>query len=155
MATPDNSPIWTGTLTVWWPVALAVAITVFLAVLSSFAAPALLVLALVTPIVVLSLLAFTKVRVDVSPSEVLVAFTPLGWPVKRISMDEIVSSEVTDLRPLEWGGWGYRVKWKAGHTAVVLRGGEAIVIGKRSGEFFVVTIDDAKTGAAAIRSHLV
>ena len=56
--------------------------------------------------------------------------------------------EVIDVRPGEWGGWGYRGSVKVfGRAAVVLRAGTGIRVDLVGGRAFAVTVDDAETGA--------
>jgi len=50
----------------------------------------------------------------------------------------------------EFGGWGVRTSVATGATGVVLRSGEAIEIHRTGGRRFLVTVDDAATGAALL-----
>jgi hypothetical protein len=54
------------------------------------------------------------------------------------------------VNPLaEFGGWGWR--WGAdGRVGVVLRAGEGIQVTRTNGKRFVVTVDDAQTGASVL-----
>lgn len=58
--------------------------------------------------------------------------------------------ERRDIRPLEYGGWGYRVRPRS--TAVVLRGGQALALRPAGGREFAVTVDDADTAAALLNT---
>ncbi|WP_433830626.1 DUF1648 domain-containing protein [Actinoplanes sp. CA-015351] len=71
-----------------------------------------------------------------------------GFAFKRIALDEITGAEVAEINPIEWGGWGYRVK--PGSSALVLRGGPGLVLQLRDGRRFAVTLDDPRTPAALI-----
>ena len=51
----------------------------------------------------------------------------------------------------EFGGWGYRVG-RGGRVGVVLRTGEALQVQRTGGRAFVVTVDDAATGAALLNT---
>src|SRR5699024_2484071 len=46
---------------------------------------------------------------------------PFGWPRPRIAPENIASAHASDINPLEWGGWGYRVS-RNGVAAVIRRG---------------------------------
>lgn len=77
----------------------------------------------------------------------------LGWPRVRVRAGDIATVEVVQVSPLgEFGGWGYR--FSLGVTGVVVRAGEGIRVTRRSnGRAFVVTVDDAETGAALLRGY--
>lgn len=67
----------------------------------------------------------------------------LGWfgiPIKRIPIDQVVGASVAEIRPREWGGWGYRVL--PGRSALVIRGGPGMVVDLVDGRRFAVTLDD-------------
>lgn len=76
----------------------------------------------------------------------------LGLPRVRVALDDIESVAVIDAQPMaEFGGWGIRLAVD-GRFGVVLRAGEAIAITRRGARPFVVTVDDADTGAALLRA---
>lgn len=78
----------------------------------------------------------------------------LGWPRKRIALDDIRSVQVVAVNPVaEFGGWGWR--WTVGgRSGIVLRVGEGIEVTQANGRRFVVTVDDAGTGAAVLAGLL-
>jgi hypothetical protein len=66
-------------------------------------------------------------------------------------LEQIVGASVIDLKPREWGGWGYRGSRRAfGRAAVVLRAGPAIRLDLTDRRTFAVTVDDAATGAGLV-----
>lgn len=71
-----------------------------------------------------------------------------GIPVRRLKIEDISSARSIDAVPTELGGWGWRVV--PGVTAIVLRAGDAIELTFKTGRRFVVTVDDATTGAALL-----
>jgi len=74
----------------------------------------------------------------------------LGWPRVRIWADDIARVRVIEVNATgEFGGWGYRWAGK-GRTGIILRDGDAIEITKKNGKSFVVTVDDARTGARVL-----
>ena len=106
-----------------------------------------LVLAFVAVIV------FTRLTVEVTDNEVRIAYG-WGWPLQRITWDRVASVQVVNVRPTEWGGWGYRwVPWKKG-TAAVMRAGSGFRFDFANGKVFVVTVDDADAGLEIIRGVL-
>lgn len=73
-----------------------------------------------------------------------------GWPRKRIPLDDIRSVQVVDVNPSrDFGGWGWR--WAGqGRSGIILRAGEGIEVTEAGGRRFVVTVDDAATGAGVL-----
>lgn len=85
-------------------------------------------------------------RVTVDRRGLRVALGPLGWPRIVIPAADVASAVAADVSALgDFGGWGYKV-WP-GSTGVLLRSGPAIVVTRRSGRRFTVTVDDATTAA--------
>jgi hypothetical protein len=94
---------------------------------------------------------FATVRVTADRHGLTVRYGPFGWPRTRIGLDRIARAETIVVRPMEHGGWGYRGSITAlGRAAVVVRAGEGIQLDLTDGTRFVVTVDDAETGAGAI-----
>ncbi len=87
------------------------------------------------------------VRVDESG---LTVSSALGLPRFRVPLDDVAAATSVDVTPMgEFGGWGLRLA--PGRFGVVLRTGEAIDVTRRSrARRFVVTVDDAATGAALL-----
>lgn len=108
----------------------------------------LVVSAVVMVAVAVLALVLGSARVTVDRRGLTVALGMLGWPRLRIPADDIVSVTVTDVSPMQYGGWGYRVL--PGARGVILRSGEALVVTRRSGQRFAVTVDDAGTAAGLL-----
>ncbi|WP_347976027.1 DUF1648 domain-containing protein [Microbacterium sp. ProA8] len=105
--------------------------------------------------VALLLLAFAAttlafhVRVDDSGLHV---GSVLGIPRFHVPLADIESAARVEVNPMgEFGGWGLRLS-TGRRFGVVLRAGEAIEVLRRSGKRFVVTVDDADTGAALLEA---
>ncbi|MFI1463427.1 hypothetical protein [Nocardia carnea] len=88
------------------------------------------------------------VRVVVDQRGLTVGTGLLGWPRWRLAPAEISEVTATDISPAHYGGYGIRLT--PGATAVVLRGGPGIVVTRRSGRQFAVSVDDAETGAGVL-----
>lgn len=104
----------------------------------------------VVAVLLLALVAMTvafHVRIDDTGMRV---DSLLGIPRFRLPLADVASAARVEVDPMgEFGGWGLRVG--AGRRlGVVLRRGEAIEVTRRSGRRFVVTVDDARTGAALL-----
>jgi hypothetical protein len=103
--------------------------------------------------VLLRMFSIVRVRVDTEKITIRVG----GWPnwTMALWVAEIGRVETIDLRPMEWGGWGYRgsLRWFR-RAAVVVRGGPAILLHLKSGKRLAVTVDRADAGCEAIRRLL-
>lgn len=76
----------------------------------------------------------------------------LGFPRFHIPLGNVAGATVTHVNAFtEFGGWGVRVG-RRGDWGVVVRTGEAIEVERRHGAPFVVTVDDAATGAGLLTS---
>ncbi|KOU64704.1 hypothetical protein [Streptomyces sp. IGB124] len=113
------------------------------------AGPAWLVAALAPGLAALAVLACSSVRARVTGEGLEVAFGPLGWPVRRWPAAAVESARVEDRRPVQVGGWGYRLSGLG--TTVMLRAGECLVV-RAGGRDFAVSVDDAARGAALLNS---
>lgn len=108
--------------------------------------PALLVLVLAMAALTLTS-AVVVVTVD---ARGLRARSAVGWPRFAVPLDEITGVDVVQVRPLrQYGGWGFRLTLD-GQVGYVVRTGEAIEVTRTGGRTFVVTVDDAGTGAALL-----
>lgn len=75
-----------------------------------------------------------------------------AWPRAVVPLDEVEHADVAQVDPLrDFGGWGYRVG-RAGRTGIVVRTGEALVVHRSGGRELVVTVDDARRGAALLNA---
>lgn len=137
--------MWIGHAHSIWPWILAVgmtALTVGTATYSDWW----VALILLTSTVLIT--AFASVTVRVDNTGLSISSWGVRW--KRIALAQIKSASVDTIRPLEWGGWGYRITPRG--TAVTLRSGEAIVLNLGTGKVFAVTIDHPEDGVRLINS---
>lgn len=73
-----------------------------------------------------------------------------GFPRLHIPLDSIVAAAAIEVSAFgEYGGWGVRFG-RSGNWGVIARAGEAIEVQRRTGANFVVTVDDAATGAGLL-----
>ncbi|MGW2864959.1 DUF1648 domain-containing protein [Streptomyces sp. NPDC001205] len=96
-------------------------------------------------------LAFSRPYVTVDRRGLTARPTALPWPRIRVPLSDVdraVSREVKILA--EYGGWGYRMR--PGKSGLMLRSGEAIVVRRRGGREFAVTVDDSTTAAALLNT---
>ncbi|MEV4643955.1 DUF1648 domain-containing protein [Saccharopolyspora sp. NPDC049357] len=100
--------------------------------------------------IVVSALSTARIRVD--EQGVRAAFGPQRFPVRRIRLEQISGARVARHRALEVGGWGYRVL--PATTAIMLRGGECLVLRLNSGRDFVISVDKPDRGADLVNALL-
>lgn len=113
--------------------------------------PGFLAVMVAAVVVVFVPVSLSRIRVTVDHWGLRVVPVLTGIPLRRIPLHDVARAEaVRALQPLEWGGWGYR--WRPGRRAVVLRGGPALGVTTTRGRRFAVTVPDADTGAALLRS---
>lgn len=92
-----------------------------------------------------------RVRVDNSG---LTVTSVVGFPRFHVPLADIRDAEAVSVVPAaEFGGWGLR--WVPGRFGVVVRTGPALQVNRRTGRQFVVTVDDAATGAALLQALAV
>lgn len=73
----------------------------------------------------------------------------LGWPKFYVPASDIDHVAVAHIAPIsEFGGWG--IRWGSGKLGIVMRTGEGIIVTRRDGRIFAITVDDAETGAAVL-----
>lgn len=99
--------------------------------------------------VVMTMLLGVRVRVDA----VGVHWRLLpGFPRRTIRYQSIRDVEAVDVKPGDWGGWGWRFSGKG--TAIFIRGGEGLRIERTNRRTLYVTVEDAARGAELARAHL-
>ncbi|MET9069930.1 hypothetical protein [Streptosporangium sandarakinum] len=101
--------------------------------------------------VILSLI--SDVRVRVGPDGLRVGFGPLSWPAFRVPTGKIAWATAERRSPVEVGGWGLRGLPGTGRLAVMVRGGECLVVRRAGGGELVVSVDDAERAAALLNAY--
>ena len=91
-----------------------------------------------------------SVSVRVDDRGLSAAWGPVRWPRVHVDLDDVAGATTEEIAPLEWGGWGYRLTPRS--TGVVVRRGPGIVVDRRSGRRFAVTVAGAEDGAAVLRA---
>jgi hypothetical protein len=99
--------------------------------------------------IVISLLGFTSVRVTVAARGVTVGYGVLGLRLTRIPLRRIASAEAVEQEKFGFA-FPYLPSLVFGNGSVVLRSGPALRLALRNGKTFLVTVDDAATGAALL-----
>ena len=93
--------------------------------------------------------AFTSVRVTAGARGVTVGYGPFGLRLTRFPLRRIAAAEAVDRTSAH--SFGYRGSLLLfGAAAVIVRPGPALRLTLRDGKTFLVTVDDAETGAALL-----
>jgi len=101
----------------------------------------------------LLLITSSRLTMSVSRAGAEVRWGPIGWPVNRVHIEDIVEVQAVAIRPLHAGGWGYRgSRVLFNRAAALVRRGPAIRLELARGKVFVITVDDAVEGAAILQS---
>jgi len=97
---------------------------------------------------------FSRIRVTADHTGLTVRYGFLGWPRTRVPIQRIAAARAIDIRPTEWGGWGYRGNLTLmRRAAVVLRAGPGIRLDLHDGKVFAVTIDDPDIPARLLNAE--
>ncbi|MFI6295540.1 hypothetical protein ACIBEJ_28370 [Nonomuraea sp. NPDC050790] len=101
-------------------------------------------------VVLLSGLFTSAATVRVTDDGLAVGFGPFGWPVRRIRLSKIEKAWSEIRYPSQVGGWG--IRGVPGMAAIMLRGGDCLVLRYRSGGQLLISVDDARRGASLINA---
>jgi uncharacterized protein DUF1648 len=114
----------------------------------------------ITPVATISLaaialpvLSLALLRTRVSSSAVSVSLGIIGVPRATYPLSGIIRAEVIDVRPMAFGGWGYRIV--KGARAWIVRAGEGVRLVRPHAFDVVITIDGAEGAAGLINDVLV
>lgn len=151
---PGQRVVWSETLRSKW-LLLPAAAVLLLGPLVMFAPDAPVWLLGVVVVAGLAILSLASIRVTADSHGLRVKYGILPWPHTVISIDRIASASAIDVRPVEWGGWGYRgTLTLMRQAAVVLRAGPGIRVDLHDGKVFVVTVDDPETPSALLNAEV-
>lgn len=97
-----------------------------------------------------------SLRVTTDRHGLTLAWGPLGLPRQSVPLAEIAQATAIDVRPREWGGWGYRGTLLInGQAGAILRAGPGLHLNLRDGRVFVVTVDDPEIGAGLLNDYVL
>jgi hypothetical protein len=97
---------------------------------------------------ILLVASFIRLRVTADWRGLRVVSAVLRIPLKRIRLNNIDVLETAQLRPAEWGGWGYRIM--PGRSALILKKGPGLIVTTTNQKQFAITLDDPETPAALL-----
>ncbi|WP_140425610.1 hypothetical protein [Cryobacterium sp. N19] len=102
----------------------------------------------VMAIAILVVASFIRLRVSADWRGLRVVSSVFRIPLKRIRLAAIDVVEAAELRPTEWGGWGYRIM--PGRSALILRKGPGLIVTTTNKKQFAISLDDPETPAALL-----
>ena len=149
---PGEHAVWTRSLHVPWMLWASLAVILAGLVVASGTK---WWLGLPSAVVGLSLMQLSTVRVRVDGDGLAVRIGFLSLFTVRIPIGRMERVAVIDVRPTEWGGWGYRGSlWLMSRAAVVLRAGPGLRVDLADGKVFAVTIDQPAEAAALLNAEI-
>jgi hypothetical protein len=137
--------VWTGRARARWPALTGTVLLAVAAILGLAAQWRLTVGLFAIGVVVFG---FTSVRVTVAARGVTVAYGPFGLRLTRIPLRRIERAEAVNRMAFSFGYRGSLAVF--GSAAVAVRRGPALSLTLRDHKAFIVTVDDAATGAALL-----
>ncbi len=153
---PGQRAVWVSRISNPWPLALTVVAALGLFALGAFEITGIATGPVVTGVLpalgvvlVVGLFA-SSLTARVTGDGLVLGFGPLGWPKRRIGLAKIDKAWTEERSPSQVGGWG--VRGLPGAATIMLRGGECLVVGYRSGGQLAISIDDAERGASLINA---
>lgn len=153
-AAPSQRATWTRTVRIaavaWMNIVGAGTVAIVAVVVLWIAQPRGVAYAAVALAAMVMLALFTTMWQVTADTRGLTVRSLLGWPRKHIPTDDIATVQVVQVNPsADFGGWGWR--WAPGRrSGIIMRNGAAIEVTRRDGSRFVVTVDDAATGAGVL-----
>ena len=96
---------WSSTLSARWPLFSSLAVLLVALVVTQLTE---LWVVLVLLFIAITLSAFGRIRVTADQSGLQVRYGFFGWPRTSVPIHRIATVHAIDIRPADWGGWGYR-----------------------------------------------
>ncbi|MDE0290797.1 MAG: hypothetical protein OXM88_19780, partial [bacterium] len=148
---PGQRAFWTSCLYARWPLLLGL---VALLVALGLAQLTEMWIGIVLLVPAIAMTTFSRIRVTADRSGLQVRYGFLGWPRTSVPLRHIATARAIDVRPTEWGGWGYRGSLTLmKRAAVVLRAGPGIRLDLHDSKVFVVTIDNPEIPARLLNAE--
>lgn len=151
---PGERAFWTSTLSARWPLLLGLAALLIALIALGLTGPTDPWIAVVLLLPAIAITTFSRIRVTADRSGLTVRYGFLGWPRTSVPVRRIAIARAIDIRPTEWGGWGYRGSLTLmKRAAVVLRAGPGIRLDLHDGKVFAVTIDNPDNPARLLNAE--
>lgn len=106
-------------------------------------------------VVALAVSSLSSIHVRADQEGLHVKYGKLPWPQTNIGIGRIKTASAIDVRPMRWGGWGYRGSLTVfRRAAVVLRAGPGIRLDLHKRRVFVVTVDEPEQAVAILNAEI-
>lgn len=158
---PSISPhaSWVGTTTCTQLLGTTILIIVVAAVLAplivwAVAGPTMVMLILVIAALGAILAAASATSYSVLVNDAgLRARSRYGFPTFHVPLDDVVGVDIVNVDPIsDFGGWG--IRWMPGRFGIIMRGGNALRLIRRSGSSFVISLPEPEKPAGVIQAML-
>ena len=148
---PGERAFWTSSLSAQWPLLLGV-VNLLLALILTLITE--VWIGIVLLLAAIAITTFSRIRVTADRSGLNVRYGFLGWPRTSVPLRRVATARAIDIRPTDWGGWGYRGSLTLmKRAAVVLRSGPGLRLDLHDGKVFAVTIDDPDIPARLLNAE--
>lgn len=99
----------------------------------------------------LAVLWCSTITLRIDGAGLLAYYGPMAFPRMHVALGRIESAESVDaLRPLEWGGWGFRITPRG--TGLIVRGGSGIVVHRTGRGDLAISVDRPQQGVDLLRA---
>lgn len=139
-----NAPAWVWIIALLTPVVVVLTMIPLREETSGFVISLVLLLAII-PL----LLGMCRLKVQVDDRGLIVSSALLGFPMRKISLEDIESAETEPISPSQWGGWGWR--FFPGGSALVFGAMDGLTVHTTGGKRFAVTM----AGSEEVRDQLL
>ncbi len=148
---PGEQVFSTATVSARWPLMLGLVNLILALVVTALAEPWIGMFLMLAAIAVTT---FSRIRVTADHTGLTVRYGFLGWPRTSVPIHRIATARAIEVRPSEWGGWGYRGNLTLmNRAAVVLRAGPGLRLDLKDGKIFAITIDTPETPAQLLNTE--
>ncbi|BDZ53959.1 hypothetical protein GCM10025870_10320 [Agromyces marinus] len=147
---PGERAVWTASSTAPWVVWVVIALVAGCLIVPIVVAPTAWWLWGVVVLVLVVLLATIGIRATVDARGLTVR-TLFGVRLVRVRLAQVVSAAEVEVLPGEFGGWGFRIDVR-GRRGIIMRGGPGLEVRRTDRAPLVVTVPDARTGAALLNA---
>ncbi len=102
----------------------------------------------------LPILALSHVELLAGKDGLTLRYGPIGFPRQHLEIERIETASAIEVRPTQWGGWGYRGSLLLmKQAALVLHGGPGLRLDLSGGKTFVVAVDHPEVAAAVLNGE--
>ncbi|WP_394550801.1 DUF1648 domain-containing protein [Agromyces sp. MMS24-JH15] len=147
---PGERAVWTASASAPWVIIAILCLAGAWLIVPIVLAPDVWWLWTLLFLLVVVLATTTAIRVTVDRRGLTVR-TLLGLRLTHVPLADVVSAADVEVLPGEFGGWGFRLDVR-GRRGIILRGGPGIEVQRVDAPPLVVTVSDARTGAALLNA---